>query len=129
MVVWTGYGLLTVLIAFVLGAVGEGVVQPALRGVAAGFPSGTGLAIGLVVAAVVNWLVGTLLNRHPGREPIDPRTGQPVVLRQRHTLLFIPMQFWSVVLLVAGIVCIIVPSRNVELPVSGKLPVSSTTAP
>lgn len=54
------------------------------------------------MAAIVNWFVGVRLNNRPGRELIGTKTGQRVVLRRRNTLFFVPMQFWSVPLLVLG---------------------------
>ncbi|MGU3358896.1 hypothetical protein ACLBWX_01040 [Methylobacterium sp. M6A4_1b] len=42
------------------------------------------------------------MNGRPGRELIDPRTGERVVLRAWHTLFWIPMQYYSVLLLLLG---------------------------
>ena len=86
MIIWTGYGFLTVL--FVLA--GLMVASAAGAGQAA-------IVAGLVVAAIVNFLVGRKIN-DPAKdqELIDPNTGEAVLLKSRSTLFFIPMQWWSI---------------------------------
>ena len=102
MIVWSGLGMLTAL--FALLAVGIGaVLQPLLDGNGLGQPAEIGLAIGLLVAAAVNWIVGHRLNKGPGREMIDAKTGQRVLFRRRHTLFWIPMQYISVVFIVVAL--------------------------
>ena len=102
MIVWSGWGVLTVV--FALLAVGIGaVLQPVLDGSGLVLPAATGLAIGLVIAAVINWVVGRRLNRAPGREMIDAKTGQRVTIRRRHSLFWIPMHFFSVVFLLFAV--------------------------
>lgn len=102
MIIWSGWGLLTLVIA-----VGMGGLVAALTGSAMGLAdharfTGLPLAVGLLAAAAVNWWAGRRLNARPGRELVDPTTGETVVLRQRHSLFFVPMEWWSVVLLLAA---------------------------
>lgn len=102
MVIWSGWGILTVLItALVCGTVS---VAGAALLATMGYQGWTGLAfgLGLLAAAAVNWWVGRRLNGGPGRVLTDQATGQTVVLRRRHSLFFIPMQWWSVPLAIAG---------------------------
>ncbi len=47
--------------------------------------------------------MGRRLNGGPGRVLTDQATGQTVVLRRRHSLFFIPMQWWSVSLAIAEV--------------------------
>lgn len=92
MIVWTGWGILGLL----LGGLGIG----AGTGIAAslGVPTDDvnwGTSLGLILAAVAVWYLGQRLNR-----PVDgyhPKTGEPVKLRNRHTLFFIPMQYWALI--------------------------------
>ncbi|WP_407529192.1 hypothetical protein [Methylobacterium oryzisoli] len=104
MIIWSGWGALTALImgaALVAGV----LVDPALARI--GLPTPTGVVVVWVAAAVLNWVVGTRLNNRPGRELVDPRTGQVVILRGRHTLFWIPMQYYSVLILLLGAVAIL----------------------
>lgn len=99
MIVWSGWGVLTAL--FAVGGVAVGIlIETVLRSV--GLPAQSGLVLGWLIAAIVNWLVGTRLNNGPVRELVDPRTGQRVILRRRHTLFWIPMQYYSVLMLILG---------------------------
>jgi hypothetical protein len=62
-----------------------------------------------LAAGVASFIVGIKANSNPGRVLIDPRTRQRVVLRRRHTLFFINMEYWAVVVAIFGIVVIFDP--------------------
>ncbi|SDN11927.1 hypothetical protein [Allokutzneria albata] len=90
MIVWTGWGILTILIAAIGGAGGSGI------GVALGGPSDSanlGTVIGLLLAGVAIWFVGERLNRPV--QGFDQATGQPVLYRNRHRLFWVPMQYFG----------------------------------
>jgi len=102
--IWSGLGVLTLpIVALTVGI----TVALGMRGLEAiGRPDLAYLAfsLGLLLAAAVNWVVGRRLNRAPGRELVDPSTGERVVLRRRHTLFWIPMEYLSVLLALAALV-------------------------
>ena len=104
MIIWSGWGMLAALItaAALFGSV---LIDPALAKI--GVPPPTGVVLIWLAAAVLNWIVGTPLNNRPARELVDPRTGQLVTLRSRHTLFWIPMQYYSVLMLLLGILAVI----------------------
>ena len=106
MIIFHGWGILTVAIVVILG--GAVTVTSAMALDAAGLHefSGIGLALGLFVAAAVNWYAGRRLNGDPGRELVDRATGETVVLRRSHRLFFIPMQWWSLVMVGLGLVAL-----------------------
>ncbi|MET7241866.1 hypothetical protein ABZT49_00710 [Methylobacterium sp. EM32] len=99
MIIWSGWGMLSALIA-AAGLVGSVLLDPALARI--GIPTPTGVVLVWIVAAAFNWWLGTRLNNRPGRELVDPRTGQIVILRRRHTLFWIPMQYYSVLMVLLG---------------------------
>ena len=87
--------------------------------------SGWGSLGGLVIAGVVFWLIeavtsserlaavvaglalfvlGLLLHAQPDRVLQDSATGEEVVLRERHTLFWIPIQYWGIVIAIGGFV-------------------------
>lgn len=105
MVVWSGLGLLAVVFG-VLGAFGGAALVNGTGGLGLGLPQDVGIALGLGVAALVNWFVGVSLNRRAGRELIDAQTGERVILQRRHRLFWVPMQYWSVVMAVFAILVI-----------------------
>ena len=51
---------------------------------------------GLFAAAAANWLIGKRLNGTPGRELVDPATGERVLLARQHKLFWIRMEYWSI---------------------------------
>lgn len=104
MIIWSGWGMLSALIAGA-GLIGSVLLDPALARL--GIPTPTKVILVWVVAAGFNWGLGTRLNNRPGRELLDPRTGQTVILRSRHTLFWIPMQYYSVLMVLLGVLAVI----------------------
>ena len=102
--IWSGWGIVVIPVV-----VGTAVTIGALGGLALralGHPELTFLAIslGLFAAAAANWIVGRRLNGHPPRELIAPATNQRVLLRRRHALFWVPVQYWSVPVALAALV-------------------------
>lgn len=91
MIIWSGWGILVVpIVAISVGvfAIGTG---------AAGLNEVAGIIVGFLVAAPLTWLLGRKLNGpDASRTLVDPQTGGTVVLRRRHSLFFIPIQYWSI---------------------------------
>jgi hypothetical protein len=102
MVIWTGYGILTVVFV-VAGLLAGDAVDLSMQGSLGGAPPKIGMAVAVALAAILNWVVGTRLNTDPGRELVDAQTGQRVLLRRRHTLFWVPMQYWSLLVLVLAV--------------------------
>jgi hypothetical protein len=102
-IVWSGWGALTILIVGVVSIV-VGVVFD-LVFAALGYPKLIVFAgsIGLLAGAAANWYVGKRLNSKPGRELVDPATGERVVLTRRHKLFWIQMEYWSIPVALLGI--------------------------
>jgi hypothetical protein len=43
------------------------------------------------------------LNTAPGRTVIDKQTGQEISLRRKHSLFFVPMEYWGPIVAVGGL--------------------------
>lgn len=104
MIIWRGWGILAALIpaaffilfavVFGIGAKGTFLASPTLMIPASG-----------VCSAVVVWWLGRKLNSASTRELVDPKTGQRVLLRNDHSLFWIPMQWWAIpIVLLAGVI-------------------------
>lgn len=87
MIVWQGFGFLAVLIPIAL-AVLLSIADPSNSLV-----YGNSTMLALSAAAV--WAVGKKLNGAPGRLLIDPVNRQPVLLKNKHTLFWIPMEWFA----------------------------------
>lgn len=94
MLVFRGFGILSVFIAF-----GFAFAFAYLGYLFPSVPHANffqyGVALGLSVAAVVNWFVGRSLNN-------GMREAKENVLK-RHSLFFLPMEWWSVAMLLGSI--------------------------
>jgi hypothetical protein len=99
----TGWGIL------VVGYGLAGLLLGGIIGQAAGLGSRQLITIGIseVLAGVALWFTGVRINRNTERRLIDPKTGQDVVVRRRHTLFWIPMQYWAPVLALIGVIVLI----------------------
>jgi uncharacterized membrane protein YfcA len=104
MIIWKGWGILAVLITVAIVILVD-FVTGSIYGDTRYYDNHNwpkGLA--LLLAAIPVYFVGVYLNSRPGRAMIDKATGREVMLRRSHSLFFIPMEYWGVVLLIAGIV-------------------------
>ena len=105
MLIWRGFGIMVVVIAAVS-------VFAAIAGAEAMW--GTPLpsdkdrltfALAMVVAAAGVWGLHMLLDkRSAGRTLVDKETGEEIVLRPKHDLFFIPVKYWTFLLLALGAV-------------------------
>lgn len=102
MIIWRGWGVLTIAIVVLVGGLVTAISVNVLK--ETGRFVGLAFTAGLVTAALVNWFVGRRLNSAPGRELVDPATGERVVLRRSHDLFFVPMEWWSVLLLIGALI-------------------------
>ncbi len=93
MIIWSGWGVLTILFA-VIGIVVGGIVG-AVAGALAGGIVGGG------AAATLNFLVAKALGG--GKVMIDPATQQQVLIKKSNSLFFIPMMWFTPILAVGGI--------------------------
>jgi len=58
------------------------------------------LHLTFVIGAAVTFVVGFYLNRRPVEEVIYEKSGAVTVLKPRHTLYFIRMEYWGPIILI-----------------------------
>ncbi|WP_376096446.1 hypothetical protein ACE7GA_04890 [Roseomonas sp. CCTCC AB2023176] len=112
MIIWSGWGILAPLVALLAGVPVLLAGNALLAGIAGGRWLGLSLVLGLLAAAAAVWWVGKRLNDQPGRELIDARTGERLILRPSHRLFFIPMQWWAVPLAALAAVALVASVVN-----------------
>ncbi len=103
MIIWQGYGILVIVFT------GVGLLVGQTIGGATGLPTGYWIALGFFIAGVMTWIVGKRLGRAAqasARKLVDPKTGEHVEVRTKHTLIFVPMAFWSYPLLLGALLSI-----------------------
>jgi hypothetical protein len=106
MLIWQGLGFLVAVIVFgcalavnfiTNAAVGDGYYEKH------NWP----MAVSLMLSAAICWFLGNHLRKRSDRVAIDKETGREFVVNQsRHTLFFIPMHYWSPILLVIAMIAI-----------------------
>jgi hypothetical protein len=97
MIVWRGWGILSMVIAFLALAAGQlTTAQQAM-----GMPLNTWTlrwhaAAALLIGAGANFWAGWRLNHRRSRRVVDTSTGRCFVMRTRHDLFFVPMEYWTI---------------------------------
>jgi hypothetical protein len=93
MIIWSGWGVLTLLFA-VIGVVVGGIVGSVAGALAGG-------VVGGGAAATLNFFVAKALGG--GKVMIDPATQQQVLIKKSNSLFFIPMPWFTPILALGGI--------------------------
>jgi hypothetical protein len=102
MIVWRGWGILVVVLSFapllLVQVLGDAVLGQGYFG-AHRWPK----FVALVLAALLVWTFARILDSRPGRVVVDPETGERITLGGGDHLFFVPVRYWAVLLLLAGI--------------------------
>jgi hypothetical protein len=93
MLIWQGWGLLAAVLPVAMVIVLDRIMGR----------SDWSSLVAVVLGAVVLWFLGRYLNSKADKKYIVPETGEEVVLVKRHTLFFIPMQYWAIPWLVGDV--------------------------
>lgn len=80
------------------------VVLCLLGGKAVGVSEDHAIVLGFVLSAIATWIIGRRLNDPAKGHPlIDAKTGETIILRGRHTVFWIEMQWWAIPCILAAI--------------------------
>lgn len=100
MIIWSGRGILTPLIIIVVNALFIFTLpQPIVA---------YSLALGLLVSGIINWILGKKWNDKEGRILVDESSGERIEFKPNHTLFWIKMQYWGVLLGAVGLVLFVI---------------------
>src|SRR5262249_42131642 len=122
MIIWRGKGILVLLIAILGFMVGTGLAVgiAGVFGMAAEQTARFGPSFGLLIGAVGNFYFARYLDdpaKH--RTLVDPRTNQTFVFKDNSSLMFIPVRFWTYILIVFACLTLV-------LGLVGKVPQAPT---
>ena len=94
-VIWEGHGYLAVLIPIIIF-----LLYIAIETVFTGSEdlSSLGVIFCLALSSYLLWIIGKRLNRNNRRRLIDPETNEEVILKINHSLFFIKIQYWGLML-------------------------------
>ena len=62
------------------------------------------LLLSMVFAATTIWMIGSRLEKTPGRIMVDKDSGQEFELKAKHDLFWIPFKWWAIPLVLIGAV-------------------------
>jgi len=99
MIIWKGFGILVPAIMFAAFVLAIPVSDTLGK---------YSLAISQLLAAGAIWWTGRTLNGKPGRLLQDPQTGEMVELKSTHSLFFIKMEYWAVLVGLIGVAALFV---------------------
>ncbi len=60
----------------------------------------------LWLSGLASWFLGRYLNSRPQQVRIDEKTGQEILYRQSHDLMFIKMEYWGLIFFAVGLILI-----------------------
>ena len=102
MIIWKGWGILAVLITAAVMLIFQGIVGAAFGDPqfykTHDWPKGAAL----LLSGIAVYFTGCYFNGKPGRVLIDKATGREVTLRHKHSMFFIPMEYWGFILVAIG---------------------------
>lgn len=108
MIIWQGVGFIVAVVAFVMLLLTEVSVESLFGDEkyyqAHGWPKLAALA----VAGLVVLLIGKYLNGRGGKVLIEKDTGREVLVKPRHSLFFINVEYWGYILVALGVIFLFV---------------------
>ncbi len=109
-IIWRGRGIAVVGFA-ILGVFATNTLGSLIGGAnVGGHTHSVATGFGILLAAIPVWFFGQQWNApQKDRVLIDQETGQRIAVtwKPRHTLYYVPMQYWAVVLAAAGVLFIV----------------------
>ena len=103
MIIWSGLGFLVPMIALACLLTSEAGVEKWFGDDQYYQTHGWPKLAGFLLAALIIWPIGALLERRGGRTLIDPATGEHVRVRGDHPCFFIPVKWWPIVCIGLGV--------------------------
>lgn len=96
--IWQGLGFLVVILPLAV------LLVMSLLGALVNLSNMATIVLALILSAAAVFYLGKRFNSRPGRILVDPNTQESVELRKRHTLFWIPMQYWAFPILLIAII-------------------------
>jgi len=106
-IIWSGRGFLVAVFVFGSSWIANLVTNSVTGSGAYWDEHKWPFAASLIVSATACWYFGRSLHSRK-RMLVDPGTGEQVVLRESHTLFFVPMLWWGPILVCIGVVMLVV---------------------
>ncbi len=103
MIIWKGWGFLVVVIVFSTSLVAEFISESITNDENYYQENSFPLSLALLTAGIINDLLGKWLNTRKTKVFIEKDTGKEIVIKNTHSLFFITMEYWGVILAVSSV--------------------------
>ena len=104
MIIWKGKGFLVAVVAFLMLLLTEFSVEALFKDGTYYQRHGWPKLVGFFIAGCIVLPIGKYLNRKEGKVLIEKDTGKEVVLKAKHSLYFIDVEYWSYILFALGVI-------------------------
>jgi hypothetical protein len=104
MIIWSGLGFLVALIGGGCLLAADALTRSMFGDEKYFAEHGWPKLAAFVLAGAITWFLGRYLHREAGKRFIDPQTNMEVVLKRRHSLFFIPVEYWGPIFVGLGVV-------------------------
>jgi hypothetical protein len=99
MVVWSGKGILSVLVLVVAFVLFSSIIPKEYGDYA--------FVLGFFSAGAFSWFFGKKWNEGQSRTVVDKASGEEIVLTPNHSLFWIKMQYWGVIFGAFGLIILV----------------------
>jgi len=99
MIVWSGRGVLSLLVLLVAFFLFNSIIPKEYSDYA--------FALGFFSAAAFSWFFGKKWNEEEARTFIDKATGQEIALSPNYSIFWIKMQYWGIIFGVVGLIFLV----------------------
>lgn len=108
MIIWTGLGFIVAVVAFLMLVLTEFSVEAFFKDQSYYQTHGWPKLVALAVAGLIVLALGKRLNTKAGKVLIEKDTGKELILKKKHSLFFIDMEYWGYILFVLGVIFLFV---------------------
>jgi len=100
MLFFSGWGFLIIPLCALLSAISGGVLSAVIEPAAGHYSNNVGPLLGGLIGAGLCWLWGKKINKpREDRVYVNKKTGEETVVKNHHTLMFIPVQYYAIAVL------------------------------
>jgi hypothetical protein len=107
MLVWSRFGFLGILIPIIISIGASSLIDSVLG--KDYFSSKVIFGACFILSSPIIWFLGKKLNSGAERTLLDPTTNQTVILKENHTIFWMPLEYFAVIAIALGLFWISVP--------------------
>lgn len=108
MIIWQGAGFIVAVVAIVMLVLTELSVESLFADEKYYQAHGWPKLVALALAGFIVLLIGKYLNGRGGKVLIEKDTGREVLMKARHSLFFINVEYWGYILIALGLISLFI---------------------